>query len=288
MSNIERNDKQLWLSYSRISAYKECGYFYKKAYVEKEKLDIKGNYHTALGNGIHKVLEEMFDTGSYTLNFMEQWWEKVCYKGYTEKNGQEVLPILEDPEYEFPNGDDEKKMFFFHGRKLIRQFYHSNKHEFGVNSIVNTELNFKIPVGNGKVVLNGYIDRIDRRPDGKLVVVDYKTGKERGQEDVDEDLQLSLYAFAVRKLFGENEGELYLHFIKSGNKVKTIRTREHFDKLLETVKYVKSGIENEQFEPKKGNQCRYCYFECPLGINQKNREDYLKKISDNQSNKSNE
>lgn len=275
-----RDEKQLWLSYSRMSAYKECPYYYKQQYIDKVRLDIKGNYHTALGNGIHKVLEEMYDTGSYSLKFMETWWDKVCYSGYIEKNGQEVHPILEDPEYEFPKGDEEKKMLYYHGRKLLREYFHKNKHEFGVNEIVQTELNFKVPVGKGKVVLNGYIDRIDRRPDGKLVVVDYKTGKERDQADVDEDLQLSLYAFAIRKTFQENEGELYLHFIKSGNKVRTIRAKEHFDKLLETVKFVKSGIENEEFEAKKGNQCRYCYFECPLGLNKKNREDYLRKIGE--------
>lgn len=274
----ERDPNQMWLSYSRMSAYKECGYYYKQAYVDKVQLDIKGNYHTALGNGIHKVLEETYKQGEYDLKFMENWWEVVCHKGYTEKNSQIVKPILQDEEYEFKD-DDERKMLYYHGRKLVREYYHKNKHEFGTNEIVATELNFQVPVGKGKIMLNGYIDRIDRNSDGKLVVVDYKTGKERDQADVDDDLQLSLYAFAIRKMFGENEDELYLHFIKSGNKVKTTRAKEHFDDLLNTVKYVKNGIENQQFEPSEGKQCRYCYFECPLGINTKNLEDYRNKIS---------
>lgn len=276
----EKDDNRLWLSYSKISSYLSCPYYFKLAYIDKVELNIKGNYHTALGNGIHKVLEEMYKQGNYTLSFIESWWEQVCYWGYKEKNGEEVLPLLSDPEYEFES-EEQKKMFFYHGRKLLREYYFQNKEEFGVNQVVKTELNFKIPIAKGKIVLNGYIDRIDRKPNGKLVVIDYKTGKERNQQEVDEDLQLSLYAFAIRKLFNEKEDELYLHFIKSGNKIKTTRNKEHFDKLLEAIKTVKNGVENEKFEPKEGNMCRYCYYECPLGINKKNREEYLNKMKNN-------
>lgn len=262
------SNKQLWLSHSRMSAYANCPLYYKLAYIDKVPLDIKGNYHTALGNGIHKVLEEMYKSGSYTLKFMEDLWNVVCYTGYTEKNGQKVEPILHDEQYDFPNGEEEKNMFFYHGRKLIREYYHKNKHEFGVGEIVATELNFKVPVGkNNGIVLNGYIDRIDRMPDGRLRICDYKTGKENSQEEVDENYQLTLYAFAIRKLYNEVEGSLYLHFIKSGNKVMTTRKKEDFSKLLERVKFVKEGIENERFEPTIGEQCRYCLYDCPLNGN---------------------
>lgn len=277
--SIEKNDDQLWLSHSKMTAYVECPYFFYLTYIEKVPLDVKGNYHTALGNGIHKVLEDMYKTEQFSLQFMEQHWDMVCYKGYIEKNGTEVKPILQDDQYDFPNGEEEKKMFFYHGRKLLREYFHKNKHTFGVNTVVATELNFKIPVGNGKIVLNGYIDRIDRRPDGKLVVTDYKTGKEKEQNEVDEDFQLTLYAFAIRKLFGEAEGGLCLHFIKSGNIVMSQRDKDHFDKLLQRVKDVKQGIEQQNYEPKIGGQCRYCLHECPLNANKANREAYLKNIA---------
>jgi RecB family exonuclease len=275
--DLQINEDALWLSHSKMSAYVECPYYFYLTYIEKVPLDIKGNYHTALGNGIHKVLEDMYKTGNYTLKFMEDHWDMVCHKGYIEKNGEEVKPLLLDDQYDFPKEDD-KKMLYYHGRKLLREYYHKNKHSFGVNEIIATELNFKIAVGNGNVVLNGYIDRIDRRPDGKIIVTDYKTGKEKNQTEVDEDFQLTLYAFAIRKLFGETEGGLCLHFIKSGNIVMSRRNKEHFNKLLERVKFVKNGIANKQFEPKEGGQCRYCLHECPLGINKVNREEYLKTI----------
>lgn len=273
MGNESNKEKQLWLSHSRMSAYVECPLYYKLNYIDKVPLDIKGNYHTALGNGIHKVLEDMYKSGSYTLRFMEDLWQVVCHEGYTEKNGQKVEAILKDEQYDFPNGDEEKNMFFYHGRKLLREYYHKNKHEFGVGEIVATELNFKIPIDNNKIVLNGYIDRIDRMPDGRLRICDYKTGKEKTQEEVNDDYQLTLYAFAVRKMFEEAEGSLYLHFIKSGNKVMSTRSKEDFDKLRERVKFVKRGLAEEKFEPKIGGQCRYCLYNCPLNGNGLKKEE---------------
>jgi len=47
--------------------------------------------------------------------------------------------------------------------------------------------------------LTGRIDRVDRAPDGSVVIVDYKTGKARSQEDADESLQLSIYAMAAHE-----------------------------------------------------------------------------------------
>jgi RecB family exonuclease len=43
----------------------------------------------------------------------------------------------------------------------------------------------------------GYIDRVDRRADGSIQVVDYKTGSPRDQAAVDADPQLTGYAFAL-------------------------------------------------------------------------------------------
>ena len=263
-----KEHEELWLSQTRINAYLSCPYYYKLTYIDKVPVESKGNYHTALGNGIHKALEEFYKIQDYELDTLMTWWNVACHQGYVEKNGQVVLPILHDPQYEFHNEDKEREILDNHGKKLLRQYYHANKHDFGRNEVVATELHFKVPVGQaGHVILNGYIDRIDRTPEGQLVIIDYKTGKERTQEDVEWDTQLTLYALAVRKTLGEIEGYLYLHFIKSGNKVNVTRTKVHFDDLLSKIKDVKQGIYEGMWEPKLGSQCRYCLHECPIGGN---------------------
>ena len=74
------------------------------------------------------------------------------------------------------------------------------------SDVLHTEESFEIRLGDISVV--GRIDRIDRRPDGTVAIIDYKTGKARDQEDADGSLQLSLYAIAARQKWGYNVSAL--------------------------------------------------------------------------------
>jgi hypothetical protein len=56
--------------------------------------------------------------------------------------------------------------------------------------------------------VRGFIDRVDRRPDGRLSIIDYKSGATpiRGQDLVEgRRLQIALYALAARDALGLGE-----------------------------------------------------------------------------------
>ena len=104
---------------------------------------------------------------------------------------------------------------------------------------VGVELGFgvDVPVGDDEppVRFVGYIDRIDRRSDGAIEVIDHKTGRLRSQEDVDRDRQLTAYAFACARggLRDPATGEvlpaaarLGLHFAETGLMVWTTRSAD--------------------------------------------------------------
>lgn len=71
----------------------------------------------------------------------------------------------------------------------------------------------EIPLGDGRTLtMRGKIDRIDRAPDGRLVVTDYKSGKPDSYATLDKDpcdrgqrLQLPVYALAARAAFGSDD-----------------------------------------------------------------------------------
>ena len=50
-----------------------------------------------------------------------------------------------------------------------------------------------LPDGSGEIRFVGYLDRVDRAPDGATEIVDYKTGRVRDQADVDRDRQLTAF-----------------------------------------------------------------------------------------------
>lgn len=100
----------------------------------------------------------------------------------------------------------------------------------------------------------GFIDRIDRLPDGSIEVIDYKTGKSKSQHDVDDDDQLSMYALALREgavldpATGETlpaPSKLTLYFTESDLALSTTRTDEQLEQFrtrtLEVARRIRSG-----------------------------------------------
>jgi ATP-dependent helicase/DNAse subunit B len=75
---------------------------------------------------------------------------------------------------------------------------------FGIGEVPPLE----VPIGVERVRVHGIIDRVDRSPEGKLRIIDYKTGAGHlGRSDLIEGrrLQLPLYALAARESLGMGE-----------------------------------------------------------------------------------
>jgi RecB family exonuclease len=112
----------------------------------------------------------------------------------------------------------------------------------------------------------GRIDRVDRRPDGSVAIVDYKTGKARDQEDADESLQLSLYAIAAQEKWGYTVGALIFHNLEENVPVITRRTEAQLLTARARVEAAAHGIAKGIFEPKTGMHCNFCAYRslCPV------------------------
>jgi RecB family exonuclease len=108
-------------------------------------------------------------------------------------------------------------------------------------------------------VLCGVIDRIDQEADG-LVIVDYKTGKRKPTaRDLVFELQLSLYAFAAREVFGQEIVEMQLYHLRDQTVLPTRRSPADSRQLLKiTLPVVIEGISRQRFPPRVGYWCRFC------------------------------
>ena len=136
---------------------------------------------------------------------------------------------------------------------------------------VGVELGFgvDVPVGENEPPIRfvGYVDRIDRRPDGTIELLDHKTGRSRSQAEVDRDDQLTAYAFACARggLRDPSSGEpfpaparLGLHFAESGLTVWTSRAREELVAFGERLGETVGRIRRREFGTRPGTACRWC------------------------------
>jgi putative RecB family exonuclease len=121
----------------------------------------------------------------------------------------------------------------------------------------------------------GYVDRVDRAPDGTTVIVDYKTGRTRGQGDVDADAQLTAYAFGCARggLRDPATGailppasRLGLYFAESGELLWTTRTDEQLAAFESGLSETVGRIHDREFAARPAPwRCRWCEYrgECP-------------------------
>ena len=133
------------------------------------------------------------------------------------------------------------------------------------NEIVGVEHQFSFRY-DGRVV-RGSIDRVERRPDGRLVVVDFKTGPLSSAPTigtVQKGVQLNLYALAVAEEFGAFPAEAAYLFLREPRYIPYRPTGPSMGAFLEHLSGLVHGILNAEFPARpSAASCRSCAY-CDL------------------------
>jgi RecB family exonuclease len=154
------------------------------------------------------------------------------------------------------------------------------RHEAAARDLIATEVPLRaeveLPDGQ-RVLLNGYADRLELDAQGRVVVVDLKTGKTPPTKaEIDEHPQLGLYQLAVENGAVPDHDEpggaelwQLRQEVGGGMRVQPqdvqqpdaegVRTIER--QLMEAA----TRLRAEEFPARPGNHCKYCAFErfCP-------------------------
>jgi DNA helicase II / ATP-dependent DNA helicase PcrA len=236
---------QARLSASAVDTFERCGLRFK---LERDwKIAAEPAAAMQYGAAIHRVLKTYFDSHRTRRpktdeEIIEQFREDLAAAGIREAYQHELY---------------EKQ-----GVTQLREFLAALA-SIAARQTLHTEESFEIRIGS--VIVTGRIDRIDRRSDGSVDVVDYKTGKARTKEDADKSLQLSLYAIAAQEKWGYKVGSLIFHNLEENVPVATARSEVDLLAARARVEDAAQKIAAGEFDAKPGIHCNFCAYRtlCP-------------------------
>jgi putative RecB family exonuclease len=238
------SDLAATLSASAIDNYKICPLRFK---LDRE-WRIPGEVSAALqyGASMHRVLRTYYDSVRF---------------GRPKSEDELVQLFRDDLATEALEDRYQHDLYEKQGMVQLREFLASVAQSHG--EVLHTEESFNIKVG--ETVLAGRIDRIDRADADHVVIVDYKTGKPKSQEEADDSLQLSLYALAAREKWGYRPERLVFHNLDGNSTISTQRSEVQLEEARFEVAKIAAEIAAGNFDPNPGFHCYSCAYRalCP-------------------------
>jgi DNA helicase-2/ATP-dependent DNA helicase PcrA len=130
--------------------------------------------------------------------------------------------------------------------------------------ILEQEKGFELDLENN-VTVKGRIDQINSLGRKDVEIVDYKTGKPRKDSEAKKDLQLSIYAIAVKEILELNPVRLVFHYLQNNERQETTRDAKQLAEAQAMVQEAAAEIRAGEFTAKPGFHCRSCSYEpiCP-------------------------
>jgi putative RecB family exonuclease len=243
------------LSPSRVDAFTSCPLQFRFASIEK--LPEPPSIPATKGSLVHRALE---------ILFMLEPVERTLVAGLTALD-QAATEFQSDAEWIGLGLDAEgEQRVLDDAEKLVRNYF--TMEDPTTVQAIGLELRLEVPVGS--LHLRGIIDRLDRTPDGDIIVVDYKTGKPPRVNNEQSKLGgVNFYAFLCQQFFGQRPAEVRLMYVATGETIVARPTEQSVNFLPKRTLAVWGAVEKAcssgNFQPRQGPLCNYCSFQawCP-------------------------
>jgi putative RecB family exonuclease len=240
----------LWLSHSKVKVFKECPSKYKFNYMDR--FPKKDWEHHVFGKFLHLILENFFKKkieGSTEQNHVLM---TECFKIGVDFYKDKLLA---------PQKEEAKQII----SKYLKLLAEKN---INPPNVIGAETHFWIDI-DGKVLLNGFIDREQIDSDNVLHVADYKTTKEKKYVKNDFS-QLRLYAF-VKCIQDPSIERVRTSYIMLRHNFEALVKEFTRDEVLsvedDLLKCAQEIAEEKLWRPNPNNLCRFCDYldHCPEG-----------------------
>src|SRR6185437_9279447 len=236
-----------YISYSQLQTFAMCPLHYKLRYL----LNLPSPPSPALsyGQSVHNTLRDFF-----LLLMQKQSVHAEMIQDMLKKNW--INQGFSSKTHEEQTYQQAETMLLSIAKQTLRN----------QPQTLAVELPFNFWLDRLKV--GGRIDRVDRLDDGRIEIIDYKTGKNVPTEKkVKEDLQLSLYAVAAAEIndgvLGKNPSDilLTLFYLEENIKISTTRTREDLENAKAEILNKVGAIEKSNFTCSHSIFCKNCEYQ---------------------------
>ena len=247
------------LSPSRASDFMGCPLQYRFRMIDR--LPEPTSPDAMRGTVVHKVLEDLFDlpavdrTPERAADMVEPAWEAML------EQDPEIAEMFE------VEGGPEVTGWLATCRKVLDRYFtledprrlEPAERELYVEALLDSRL-----------LLRGFVDRIDVAPDGALRVVDYKTGSSPGERFEAKALfQMKFYALVIWRSRGVVPAMLQLVYLGNGEILRYVPDERDLLATERKVEAVWEAIQRAQesgdWRPSKSRLCSWCAHQalCP-------------------------
>ncbi len=238
---IPRRGRGLMLSASDIETYRTCPLQYQFARVFR--IPQEPTIHQRFGIALHQVLERFHAEGGGPLSRLMELFE-ISWR----RSG-------------FGSSDDEQQ-FRERAALALERYWRLDRESDSEPVWFERSFSFKL----GPHLLRGRVDRVDRHPDGTYELIDYKTGKSKTEEELREDVQLSLYQMGAKESWRLQTSAQSYFYVLTGERVPVTHSEDELDRVRATVSEIAGGILKQHFEPTPAPEiCSLCDYRiiCP-------------------------
>ena len=238
---IPRRGDGVMLSASDVETYRLCPLKYKFARVFR--IPEEPTINQRFGIAVHQVLERFHTQGGGSLEDLMHLFE-VAWR----RNG-------------FGHSADELQ-FREKAVAALTRYWQLDREREGEPVWFERGFAFKL----GEHFVRGRVDRVDRLPDGSYELIDYKTGWPKTEQQLREDIQLSLYQMGAREAWGLPGAVQSYYYVLENEKVPVEHTDDELARVRTTVTQIADGILSQEFEPRpRPDICAACDYRiiCP-------------------------
>jgi DNA helicase II / ATP-dependent DNA helicase PcrA len=232
------------LSASDITTYRSCPLRYKFARVLR--IPTEQTVHQRFGIVVHQVLERYHSEDGRTLT--------------------QMLDLLDTVWRRSALGESESDLLLMEKARAALTIYHARLSEEDSEPVwFERAFDFRL----GPHHLRGRVDRVDRLAagaDAEYELIDYKTSRPKTAEQLEDDIQLSLYALAAREAWQLDSSRQAYYYVLDDLKVPVPRSTRDAEAVKDIVLAVGEGILGQAFEPTPSRAaCSICDYRivCP-------------------------